>query len=141
MKRCKTKLLTWLLVLYSLLLGVCLFACGQTQGDTNGRVCCAKVVVEVTAAEDGDTLKDVMDKLQAEGKLSFVDQGGMITEINGHAVTGNEFWALYTSLEDYANTDWGTTSYKGITYASAMLGYASLPAEVGAVYVWEISVW
>ena len=120
---------------------LCFVACGEKHADGDAVAEEGLLVVTVTEADVGATLKDAMRVMQSNGELTFTDDGtGMITGINGYAPTGNEFWALYTSCADYVMSGYGIV-YDGVTYDSATLGYASLPAIVGETYIWKISTW
>jgi hypothetical protein len=82
-----------------------------------------------------------MDKMQEDGEISFEQSGGMILTVNGKGTAGREFWGLYTSATDFANSGWGSVVVDGVTYDSATLGYESLPALEGETYIWKISTW
>ena len=139
MRKFLAKVSALILVVFTLIVG--LTACRK---EACGEVVKAEeclLVIRVTDAPDGATLKDVMDKMQAEGKIAFEESGGMILSVDGKVPTGNEFWGLYTSATDYANGGWGSAEVDDVTYDSAILGYASLPAIEGELYIWKISTW
>ncbi|MBQ8427695.1 MAG: hypothetical protein IJX18_00405, partial [Clostridia bacterium] len=97
MKKMLAKLSAIVLAVCTLVLTICLVACGK---EANGELVKAEenlLVIRVTAAPEGATLKDVMDKMESEGKISFEESGGMILSVNGRGVSDNEFWGLYTS--------------------------------------------
>ena len=145
MKKLLEKLSVWVVAVCSLVLAIGLTACvSQKRADgTVASVDNNTYVIEITAADDGATLKDVMLQMQADGKLAFTDEGGMITNINGYTPdsAAHEFFALYTSCEGYTSASYGTIVIEGTTYESAILGYASLPAVVGEIYIWAIATW
>ena len=99
------------------------------------------VVIDLTTVgvQSGETLLDIMEEMQAEGKLTFVCVDGMVTSINGTAnsITYNPCWMLYTTDEENANSDWGTVEYNGETLGSAIVGADALEVLTGCIYVWE----
>ena len=131
-----------LLTIFVLLFSVVVAACGSKKAD--GDVLFREegtLVISVTGAEDGSTLKDVMKSMQEKGKLAFSEDGnGFIKTVDGYSKTG-EYWFLYTSCTEYTNVGYGTTVYEGKEYASAILGYESLPAVEGALYIWKSAAW
>ena len=121
-----TKTLLAVLVLV-MVLG--LFACNKNVDE---------VVIKVDNAykmEAEDTLEDYMDYLEDKGKLDYEEEDGMIISINGKANTLNSYWMIYTSDENYSNSQWGTYEYKGKTLGSATLGATALPLNKDATYV------
>ena len=144
MKKLLAKL-SWLFTAAcALVLAVCFTACATPKG-ADGEVVIEgnTYVITVTVAEEGSTLKDVMEQMQEDGKIAYTDVGGMITEMGGYAPDSDahEFFALYTSLEGVTSAAYGTMEVGGVTYESAILGYGSLPAVVGEVYIWAIATW
>ena len=121
-----TKTLLAVLVLV-MVLG--LFACNKNVDE---------VVIKVDNAykmEAEDTLEDYMDYLEDKGKLYYEEEDGMIVSINGKANTLNSYWMIYTSDENYSNSQWGTYEFKGKTLGSATLGATALPLNKDATYV------
>lgn len=121
-----TKTLLAVLVLV-MILG--LFACNKNVDE---------VVIKVDNAykmEAEDTLEDYMDYLEDKGKLDYEEEDGMIISINGKANTLNSYWMIYTSDENYSNSQWGTYEFKGKTLGSATLGATALPLNKDATYV------
>ena len=121
-----TKTLLAVLVLV-MVLG--LFACNKNVDE---------VVIKVDNAykmEAEDTLEDYMDYLEDKGKLDYEEEDGMIISINGKANTLNSYWMIYTSDENYSNSQWGTYEFKGKTLGSATLGATALPLNKDATYV------
>ena len=121
-----TKTLLAVLVLV-MVLG--LFACNKNVDE---------VVIKVDNAykmEAEDTLEDYMDYLEDKGKLDYEEEDGMIISINGKANTFNSYWMIYTSDENYSNSQWGTYEFKGKTLGSATLGATALPLNKDATYV------
>ncbi len=96
------------------------------------------VVIKVNKADDSQTVLDVMQALQAEGKMSYTLSGTMVTGINGkaNAADFSSCWMLYTSDAEMANTEWGTYTYNANVYGSAVVGADALPVADGAYYVW-----
>ena len=121
-----TKTLLAVLVLV-MVLG--LFACNKNVDE---------IVIKVDNAykmEAEDTLEDYMDYLEDKGKLDYEEEDGMIISINGKANTLNSYWMIYTSDENYSNSQWGTYEFKGKTLGSATLGATALPLNKDATYV------
>ena len=81
-------------------------------------------------------LSESMELLKKNGKLTYEISGGMVTSINGKANSANEFWMLYTSDTEMANTAWGTYEYEGQTLGSAIVGAEALPVVDGGIYIW-----
>ena len=94
------------------------------------------VAIKVEKAEDNAMLIEVMEYLQEENALAFEVSGGMVTSINQKANGANEFWMLYTSDTEMANTAWGTYEYEGQTLGSAIVGAEALPVVDGGIYIW-----
>ncbi len=84
------------------------------------------------------TVKDYMDKLAADEKVTFTVSGGMVTSINGQSNTFNfsSCWMLYTDDAEASNTDWGTYVHNGKTLGSAILGAEDLVVKDGCTYAW-----
>ena len=118
-----------LLVVLVLVMVLGLFACNKNVDE---------VVIKVDNAykmEVEDTLEDYMDYLEDKGKLDYEEEDGMIISINGKANTLNSYWMIYTSDENYSNSQWGTYEFKGKTLGSATLGATALPLNKDATYV------
>lgn len=141
----KHKLTTIFNILFSLILSVCALAGCQKDGDdgkaqaTIVEATNQMVVIQVGDVEEEITLLSVMENLQAEGKLSFVVVGGMITELNGisNDVDYDPCWMLYTSDVELSNQDWGTVEYNGAVFGSAIVGAETLTVIPGGYYVWN----
>ena len=130
------KLLNFLAIFSAALACCFVAACGDRQPVTAD-----EYTVIITASDtafdfDGKTLKDYMDYLQDNQKLTYSINNGMVTAINGKSNTTSSFWMLYTSDEQNSNDAWGTFEYEGEIYGSATLGAESLPVKEGCVYVW-----
>lgn len=97
------------------------------------------VVIKVNETEGFATLLDAMNYLNDEGELTFEIVGGMISSIEGKANPADfsSCWMLFTSDEEMSNVEWGTTTYNGDTYASAILGAESLTVSAGEYYLLE----
>lgn len=79
----------------------------------------------------GDLLNE-RTQLKAEITSGFVNKIG---DLNPNA---NEFIGMYISIIDYADETWGTATYKGIIYGSAIVGVDSLPLIDGAIIIFRI---
>ena len=118
-----------LLVVLAVVMVFGLFACNKNADE---------VVIKVDSAykmEADDTLEDYMDYLEEKGKLDYEEEDGMIISINGKKNTLNSYWMIYTSDENYSNSQWGTYEFKGKTLGSATLGATALPLNKDATYV------
>ena len=82
---------------------------------------------------DNKTLKDYMEYLQANEKLTFSASNGMVTAINGKNNTSNSYWMLYTSDSENANHAWGTFEHERAIYGSAILGMEKLVVKKGCI--------
>ena len=137
MKKLLAKLSMLMMAICSLVLAIGLTSCMPRTSES------VVLVITVTEAEEGATLKDIMTQMKEEGELTFTDVGGMITEINGYVPNSDahEFLALYTSLDGYTFAAYGTIVVDGVTYESSIVGYETLPAIVGETYIWGVSTW
>ncbi len=125
---------------------MCFFACGKKGNVNVDKITLSvgateeyvAIFVEEDAVGDNVTVLTVMNALKEAGKLSYVEAGGMITEINGkkNAASFNPCWMLYTSDTEMANTEWGTYTYAETTLGSAILGADVLTVKGGETYVW-----
>ncbi|MBQ9118331.1 MAG: hypothetical protein IJY11_03915 [Clostridia bacterium] len=147
MKKLLRKLTLIGLVVCTLVVCLCAAACSGKAADGNVvYVAEDALAITVTEAEEGATLKDVMKKMQEDGKITYVEDGsGMVTTINGRkavsGASGGEYWALFTSDENYGDTDSALTIEGLPTCYYAMVGYASMPAVEGETYLWAIESW
>ena len=96
------------------------------------------IVIRCEETDGEKVLIDYMNELQAEGKLEFVVEDGMITSINGieNPADYSSCWMLYTSDADNANSAWGTVLYEDVEYGSAILGAESLKIKADNIYIW-----
>lgn len=98
------------------------------------------IVIKPTAdSMDGDmTLMDYMDKLMQDGTLTCKIADGMITSINGidNPADFSSCWMLYTSDVENSNNAWGTVSYAGNEYGSAISGAETLKIKADQLYIW-----
>lgn len=85
---------------------------------------------------ENKTLKDYMEYLQENGKLTFSASNGMVTSMNGKSNTNNGFWMLYTSDSENANETWGAFNLDGSVYGSSTLGMEALVVKEGCIYIW-----
>ena len=110
---------------------------------------------DVLTIGNSTTVKDYMDALKADGKLSYEgydgDYGYYITEVLGvkeaYGTSSMYYWAVYTSFTTidgtiYA-TDYSTFDYNGIKLYSASYGVSGLPCVDGATYalVYTYTTW
>lgn len=129
---------------------ICLFsfaACGKSNGagKTVATVVKEETLVVITVEEvDGEpTLLAVMEKLQADGQLTFTADGtGMVMSIEGkeNPADWSACWMLYTTDSEMANTEWGTVEYQGESYGSAVVGANALTVLAGESYIWSYQV-
>lgn len=96
------------------------------------------LVIVAGEVEENLTLEEYMDRLQAEGKFSYEQSGGMVISIDGKANDSdyNPCWMLYTSDAENSNAQWGSVEYEGKVYYSASLGMESLIVKSGETYIW-----
>ncbi len=136
----------WISILLFLCCAFCLFACGKDKNASvaDGAATVEKteenlVVIKVADADEDAMLLDIMEYLQTQGEMTFTkDATNMIASINGKAnpADWSACWMLYTSDAEFANTEYGTYTYNGTSYASATLGAGALPVSDGAYYIW-----
>lgn len=130
------KFLTVFAALFAALACVAFAACADKQpvkADEN------TVVITANSNSFGygaKTLKDYMQFLQDEEKLTFEISGGMVTCINSKANTLNSYWMLYTSDAENSDSSWGSLEYEGNIYGSATLGADALVIKENCVYIW-----
>lgn len=108
-----------------------------------------RIVIEAKNTVEGASLYDALILFQEKGDLDFDgergDYGFFITSVGGRTLNGNEFWAIYTSLEMENGVLFSDTTY-AITYGdtvcgTALFGVEGLPFVEGAVYIIELSTW
>lgn len=97
------------------------------------------LVIHVGVCRDEYKLSDVMEALQTEGKITYTMNGTFMSSLNGVTPEGTNFWALYTSDEEFSNTAWGSYEYNGKNYGSSSLGMESLAVAEGEYYIWALS--
>lgn len=96
-------------------------------------------VMEITATT---TLEQYMQAMQTNGGITYTAESGMIVSVNGFSPSQqNEYWFIYTSLDDYSNVEWGTYEYEGDTLGSATLGFGALPCVEGETYALILSTY
>ncbi len=134
MKKIITKICALILIFATL---ACIFACGESKNITiDGDY--VLIVAESKKFEQGDTLKDYMDKLKEEGQFDFEMSNGMIMYMNGKSGGTNQYWMLYTDDADNSNEAWGTCEYDGKIFKSATLGAENLAIKDGCTYIWYL---
>ena len=96
------------------------------------------VLIEAEESADGKTLLAYMQELQANGKLNFALENGMVTSIDGkqNKADYSACWMLYTSDSENANDAWGIVEYEEKEYGSAVVGAESLIVKAGELYIW-----
>ena len=140
----KRKFYSLITIFLTLVISVCVMvACDK--GSAKAEVVSKSdtmVVIKVNETEGFATLLDAMNYLQGEGALTFELTSGMVSSIEGKAnpADWSACWMLYTSDEEMSNKEWGTTTYEGNTYGSAILGAESLQVSAGQYYVWSYDV-
>lgn len=108
------------------------------------------VVIRSVKTDTSVSLADVLLSLKESGKLDLEGQNGdmgfYITSVNGYSpdASKNEFWAIYTTLENYdgiaySDAAWGTFEYGGKRLGSASFGVSGLPMVEGELYIITIS--
>lgn len=97
------------------------------------------LILHVTDLQGEYTLSEAMATLQSKGEISYAVADGMMTTLNGVTPEGRNFWALYTSDEEFSNTAWGSYEYNGKNYGSSSLGMESLAVAEGEYYIWALS--
>ena len=103
-----------------------------------------ETVIAVSEADGKATLIDAMKELKADEKLSFESStstyGEFITAVGGVEAGATDFWAIYTTDTENANTDISVT-VDGRTYYQAMLGASSLVVKKGERYLLRLESW
>ena len=127
------------------LIAFSLSACVKTVVTTNENSVIILADSSVMTITETTTLKDYMDKLVEQEKLTFSgsdsDYGIYITKINGIEATGKTAWMLYTDDADNSTPAWGEITYNEKTYASANLGCESLVIKEGKTYIWNVTAY
>ena len=133
----KRKFLSILLVAVALF---CLLSCGGGEVKcTLAEMSETRVVISVEETDGKGTLLSCMEYLGEENSSSTYDFSiGMLTAINGKSndAVANQYWMLYTSDGEMANTAWGSVEYEGKTLGSAIIGAEVLIVKEGETYVW-----
>lgn len=130
------KLAAFLCAVIAVLAAVAAVGCGARQPVTADENTVFITAVDSFFDFENKTLKDYMDFLQANGKLTYTISGGMVGSINGKANTSNSYWMLYTDDKENSNGGWGTFEHEGKEYGSAILGVEQLPVKQNCAYVW-----
>ena len=140
------KKLSILSILLVLVLAICAFA-ACSKGAAKVSVLESEGNVLVIRADETKTdvsLGDVLLDLKKSGKIQFeaetTEYGLSPTSVNGHKLTGNEYWAVYTSLLKYDGVDYSSTDYGSYTHGDTVCGYANygvsgLPIVEGNLYI------
>ena len=144
------KKLSILSILLVLALALCAFAaCGKgvakvTVLKNEGEVLAIRADETKTDVSFGDVLLDLSESGKIQFEATTGDYGLFIKSVNGRTATGNEFWAVYTTLAEYegtsySNTDYGTYTYGDVVLPSASLGVDYLPMVEGELYILVLS--
>ena len=136
----KRKFYSIVTLFLTVVMSVCMFAACDKEGSAKAEVVSktdTMVVIKVNETEGFATLLDAMTYLSEEGELSFTVSGGMVSSVEGkeNAADWSACWMLYTSDTEMSNKEWGTITYEGNTYGSAILGVESLQVSVGEYYL------
>lgn len=125
---------------------ICLFsfaACGKSNGagKTVATVVKEETLVVITVEEvDGEpTLLAVMEKLQADGQLTFTADGtGMVTSIEGkeNPADWSACWMLYTTDSEMADASFAI-EWQGKRCGSSVVGAGALTVLAGESYIWS----
>ena len=128
---------------------ICLFsfaACGKSNGagKTVATVVKEETLVVITVEEvDGEpTLLAVMQKLQADGQLTFTADGtGMVTSIEGkeNPADWSACWMLYTTDREMADASY-SIEWQGESCGSSVVGASARPVLAGESYIWSYQV-
>ena len=138
----KRKMYALFTLLLTFLLSVSMLVACDKEGSAKAEIVSKSdtmVVIKINETEGFATLLDAMTYLKNEDKLTFELTGGMVSSIEGKAnpADWSACWMLYTSDAEMSNTEWGTITYEGNTYGSAILGAESLTVSAGQYYVWS----
>ena len=138
----KRKMYALFTLLLTVVMSVCMLVACDKEGSAKAEIVSrtdTMVVIKVNETEGFATLLDAMFYLQEEGELTFELTGGMVSSIEGKAnpADWSACWMLYTSDAEMSNTEWGTVSYEGNTYGSAILGAEGLTVSAGEYYIWS----
>ena len=140
MKTTTKKILSCILAIMLLACTVLLSGCKQEPLVIKDSDTCI-VIKPTQESMDGKTdmlLIDYMNQLTNDGKMTCKISNGMITSINGidNPADFSSCWMLYTSDVENSNTAWGTVSYDGKEYGSAISGAEALKIKPGQLYIW-----
>ena len=138
----KRKIYAFFTLLLTVVMSVCMLVACDKEGSAKAEIISktdTMVVIKVNETEGFATLLDAMTYLKDEGELVFEITGGMVSSIEGkeNPADWSACWMLYTSDAEMSNTEWGSITYDGNTYGSAILGAESLTVSVGAYYIWS----
>ena len=136
----KRKIYSIVTLFLTVVMSVCMFAACDKEGSAKAEVVSktdTMVVIKVNETEGFATLLDAMTYLKEEGELIFTVSGGMVSSVEGkeNAADWSACWMLYTSDTEMSNKEWGTITYEGNSYGSAILGVESLQVSVGEYYL------
>ncbi len=118
-------------------------ACGKSNGAGKTVATVLKeetlIVIAVEEVDGEPTLLAVMEKLQADGRLTFTaDATGMVTSIEGkeNPADWSACWMLYTTDGEMADASF-SVEWQGESCGTAVVGAAALPVLAGESYIWN----
>ena len=128
-----------------------LTACGDDTVKSNATLLASTdTLVVIRAEKTGGSVEDAMKQFQTDGKLEYAGEEGQygwfLTSVNGNTLTGNAYWAVYTTLgtyEDvaYSTAEYGTYDYEGTACSYALYGITGLPLVAGNLYVLTVATY
>lgn len=139
-------------ILLVLILALCSFAaCANgtakvTVLESEGEL----LVIRADETKEDVSFGDVLLDLKKSGKIQFeadtTEYGLSPISVNGHRITGNEYWAVYTSLSNYKGVEYSSTEYGSYTHDEIVCGYANygvsgLPIIKGNLYILVLETW
>lgn len=138
----KRKMYALFTLFLTVAMSVCMLIACNKEGSAKAEIVSKSdtmVVIKINETEGFATLLDAMTYLKDEGELTFELTGSMVSSIEGKAnpADWSACWMLYTSDTEMSNTEWGTITYEGNTYGSAILGAESLTVSPSQYYVWS----
>ena len=140
----KRKMAVFLLTLLCLLLGG---ACNQATA--KAAVLAAeeeRIVISIDETHGEVTLVQVLNNLQADGKITFEISNGMITSINGkqnrtESANSGYSWMIYTSNTQLSYAEYGSKTYGDVVCYSAAFGADGLKVAQGETVILSYDFW
>jgi len=99
-----------------------------------------RVVIKVDSVKGNAMLKHALDSVVGDN-FSYELSNGMVSKVNGveNPADWSKCWMIYTSDTEFSNNTYGTVTYEGLTFGSAILGVNDLPVTVNAYYVLDFA--